>query len=383
MSIRRVLMLGASSSPVCGVRDYAGVLAGALRGRGVEVITSWWERDPGWGPARSARELGRWSARVARIAGDLRPDRVLWHYSVFTYAHRGIPVLAPLLPRALRSAGVPVVALLHELAYSFDRRGWRGPVLALTQRVALAGVLRSCAGAIVTTEQRALWLRGRPWLPRRPVAFVPVCAGVPAGTGESPGRCGRRPSVGVFGFGAEGFVPAPVASAVASLRTGGLDARLVLVGAPGAESAAGRAWRLAAAAAGCTDALDFTGTLEPGGLAEAIAGLDVLILPDEGGPSSRKTTMAAALASAKPVVAFDGPHKWDPLVSERALVLTPPTGESLAAELEALLRDDRRRKLQAERAADFYRRRMAPEVVAESVLAVLESARGGVVKAAP
>lgn len=373
MTVRRLLAMGASSSRVCGVRDYASVLHAALESRGVEVTTCWWERDAGWGLARSVRELRRWLQEAVFPRPHPPPDRVLWHYSVFTYGHRGIPVLAPLLARSLTRVGAPVVALLHEMAYSFGGRGWRGTTLALTQRAALAGLMRSAAGAIATTEERARWLQERSWLPRRPVAFVPVCPGIPPAAPRPALNGSRCPSIGVFGFGAEGFAPEPVASALARLRGWGLPARLVLVGSPGGESPQASAWSRAAAEAGCADALDFTGTLDPDALAEAIAGLGVLVMPDRGGPSPRKTTMAAALAHGTPVVAFDGPHRWEPLVREGAVVLSPPVGDALAERLEPLLRDGQLRSLQGERGAAFYSRRMAPGAVAEEVLRFLQS----------
>jgi glycosyltransferase involved in cell wall biosynthesis len=132
-------------------------------------------------------------------------------------------------------------------------------------------------------------------------------------------------------------------------------------------------WQAAARGAGCADALTFTGILGEEELAETILDLDVVVLPDEGGPTSRKTTLAAALAYGKAVVALDGPHRWEPLVLEQAVVLAPSTGEGLARELGSLLEDRKRRDQQGERAAAFYRRRMASEVIAASILAFLDS----------
>jgi glycosyltransferase involved in cell wall biosynthesis len=376
---RRILMVGASSTRICGVRDHARNLERALEELGQGVATLWWERNPGQGVTTALSEARAWASEIVRSVREWDPDCILWHYSVFTYGHRGVPLLVPLLARRLGAADMPLVAVLHEFAYSFGRRRWRGTVLALTQRAALFVLLRRCRALVVTTEERARWVLGHPWLPRRPIAFVPVCSNVPPRAGPRHRREGAALSVGVFGFGAEGFLADPVVSAVSRLRAGGLDISLVLLGSPGSESPQGRAWQAAARGAGCADALTFTGILDEEELANALSGLDVVVLPDEGGPTSRKTTLAAALAYGKPVVALDSPYRWEPLLLEQAVVLAPSTGEGLAQELEPLLEDRERRDQQGERAAAFYRRRMAPEVIAASILAFLDSVDSAVV----
>ena len=46
-----------------------------------------------------------------------------------------------------------------------------------------------------------------------------------------------------------------------------------------------------------------------------------IALVDEEGPTSRRTMLAAALAHGRPVVATDGPNRWDAPVTEGAIVL--------------------------------------------------------------
>ena len=76
----RLLVMGASDSPVCGVRDYNRVLQTALGQLGVEVETTWLERDSRAGLRAMISETRAWSARVRSAVTHLRPDWVLWHY---------------------------------------------------------------------------------------------------------------------------------------------------------------------------------------------------------------------------------------------------------------------------------------------------------------
>lgn len=378
----RFVVVGASSDQICGVREYARILSEELRRLGRGVDTSWWERGDQKGRWTSTwGNLSRW--RKDDLAQVLsRPERpvVVWHYSAFSYAIRGVPLFAPLWAWRLWRASGPVVVVLHELVYPWRRRGWRGLVFAVTQRMALVAVMLAASGVVVTTEERARWLRGRRWLPRRPLVSVPVFSNVPA-----PDHVGRRPPgspsvVGLFGYGSPGMQPALVTQAAALVAGRMPSLRLRLIGAPGRDSESGREWERAAAGAGL-DHLEFTGTLPPNELAEAIAATDVVVFPDECGPTSRKTTLAACLAAGRAVVALDGPQRWPALDQAGAVVVTRSTPEDLARELERLLRDDRGRRELERRAAAFYRERMAPERAAQQIASFAEGLIEPVVRA--
>ena len=184
----RLLVVGASASPTCGVRDYAAALDPWL-GSPEQV---WWERDPSWRAAdtrRSARRFGReLGAALAR-----RPDAVLWNYSTFDYGPRtawdrhGTPVHALSIARRLRAAHSPLVTVVHEAAYPFREREAEHNFLAAAQRAALAGVVAASDGLVAATGDRERWLRSRRWLPRRPLAPIPICAGLPG-----PSTRGKR-----------------------------------------------------------------------------------------------------------------------------------------------------------------------------------------------
>jgi glycosyltransferase involved in cell wall biosynthesis len=372
VSARRILIAGASSRTICGVRDHGRILEATLDERGVEAITLWWEREEFGSPREALRECRAWLRSVREAIEASRPAWVIWAYSPFPFSHRGVPFLTPVVSRALARARVPVAAFLHELAYPFGRNGWRGDAWAFTQRAALRSVARDSAALIVTTEERLGWLQTRRWLSQRPVLFTPVFSNVPP-TPEAHGRGGESElRVGVFGFGSENFRRHPVVSGLAALRAEGVEARLVLIGAPGATSAPATDWLRAADASGCREAVSFTGVLEPEGIARALRAMDVVVFPDELGPSARKGSLAASLSLGVPVVALDGPSRWDAAIAENALVLVDAEGARLADELRRLWRDTQARDALGERARNFYARRMAREVVTDRVLEFLD-----------
>jgi glycosyltransferase involved in cell wall biosynthesis len=358
----RIIVVGASTNPVCGTHDYAATLEPYLRSGDTEVETIWWERQVEPDPTA-------WLKRFeSAAASGSRPAVVLWHYSPFTYGTRGLPLLVPRVVRTLRRAGLPIVLIFHELAHRLDRRGLRGRLQGVSQRVALLPILRSASGAIVTTQDRAEWLSTRRWLPSVPVEFVPVPSNVPRTAFAAPTPNGAL-RIGVFGFRSDGHVVDVVTEAVprASERS-----RLVLLGAPGPDSLQADRWRTAAAASGCP--LEFTGVLEPQALSEALSGLDVVVFASSGGPTGRKGTLAAALAHGRPVVAIDGPERWESMVEEHAVVISEHDAGDLAAALALLGESPDLRRRQGERGHDFYRRHQSPEIVAARISAFARQA---------
>ena len=102
-------------------------------------------------------------------------------------------MLALILWRANR----PTVIVAHELAYPWGRRGWRGFLYALTQRLVLVPLVAACDVIVVTTEQRLDWVISRRWLPTWPRAMGPR---VQQSAGRDVGEdVAKSSGVGVFG----------------------------------------------------------------------------------------------------------------------------------------------------------------------------------------
>jgi hypothetical protein len=369
----RVAVVGVSEAAVCGVRDYAAVLTETLVAEGVSASTHWLTRTQSSLPAARA-EMAGWASTLERELRAAAPDLVLLHYSVFAYSYRGVPVFASRVVRALRAPGAPVISILHEIVYPFSKRGWRAKVWALSQRLLLIGVMRASDAVLVTADFRARWLASRRWLPRRPSALAPVHSALPPPRGEDRERFANR-TLGLFGYANQGASASIVLDALAALRESYPDAQLVLLGAPGAESAAGEEWLELARARGVAEAVSFSGTLPAAELSEALATCEVLLFADEGGPASRKSSLAAVLASGRPVVALDGPRRWQQLVDAAAISLVAPVPESLARAVRGLLADRLERDELGARGQRFARERMSPVAGARAIFDLFSQVR--------
>lgn len=357
------------------MRDYGHLLSEELCRRGFQGIERWVEND-----GLKFRPAVRATFDLVRRAWSLDPGSVvLWHYSPFAYAWRGIPLPGVFLGVLLRTRRNAVVTILHELAYPWGRRRKGGRVLALTQHAALLAVLAGSSEVVVTTEQRAQTLR-TPGLmgPRRPVHVVPVFSTMnpltarPERSAIPQNDDGWR--LGIIGFGSDGVQAELLFAALRQLE---LDEklRIVLLGAPGAGSIQGNRWTILAGAAGMSDAVEFTGVLPLEELGSHIGACDLVLLLDEEGPSSRRTMLAAALAHGRPVVCTDGPNRWQSLIRNGAVAVVPANAAELRETIRRLLEDAAERAQLGARAAEFYRCEMSLERAAEAVSAVLVTLR--------
>ena len=323
--------------------------------------------------ARGAwREVHAWARRLARDLQAERPDAVLLHYSVFDYAHRGVPLYVGAPMSALRETGVPVVAVLHELAYPWGRAGWRGAMWALTQRAALIDVLRSVSTVVVTADFQERWLESRRWAPRRLIAMAPVFSNLPAPQTQADRDPGNTAALGIFGYSYEGVATSLVLDAMRRLADEGVALQLRLLGSPGRSSPSGERWLAEARQRGLAAALWFSGALPAQELSNALAGCTVLVCPDRAGPSSRKGSLAASLLAGRPVVAIDGPRTWSRMSEQGALLLVEPEECALAKAVSELLHDAREADELGARGRTFHEQEMSVEVTAAAVGGLLE-----------
>jgi glycosyltransferase involved in cell wall biosynthesis len=364
---RPVLSVGLVPPGASGVRDYGRLLAAALRCRGGHVDELWLENA-----GVRLRPSFVTSVRLLRLCRQVpRGGKVLWHYSSFAYCLRGVPLPGVLLGLTLRARGARVLTVLHEPAYPWGRRGLHGRVQAVTQSLALPLVLMGSTAVVVTTERRALGLRRAPWPFGSRVIMAPVFSTVEV---APPG--GRRPkesfAVGVLGYTGDGARPDLIFAAMAELRPR-IDIRAVLLGAPGPTSPEGQRCQALAAEAGVADRVEFTGVVPTEELSRRLQDCDVVLLVNEEGPSSRRTTLAITLAHGMPLVCVDGPDRWEALVADDAAVLVPAEADALSSAVERLLVDPSERRRLGERARHCYERRMALESVAATIAGALEA----------
>ncbi|MCW3057593.1 MAG: glycosyltransferase [Solirubrobacterales bacterium] len=370
----RVAVVGMSAGPICGARDHAILLAEAMGRAHVQSSLHWLLRTES--PLRAARtEIRGWTRQLASELGDGQSDAVLFHYSVFAYAHRGIPVFVRPTLTALRSSGLPLITVLHEFAFPWRLDGLRGKIWAVTQRAALIEVMRASAAVVVTTDFRADWLASRRWLPKRPSVVAPVFSNLPA-PAESPRAERHARRVGIFGYSYDRGTVGLVLDAIRLLREEGLDVELLLLGAPGPSSPAGELWAAQARSRAVEAASSFSGTLPAQDLSNALGSCDVLLFADRSGPTSRKTTLAASLASGRGVLAFDGPRRWADPVAADALRLVEPSANALADSMRMLLADEGLREALGVRGREFAEKQMSVDRSAEIVSALVDEVVG-------
>jgi glycosyltransferase involved in cell wall biosynthesis len=371
----RLAVVGMSTSPTCGARDHALLLARALDRERVSCSLHWLAREH-----ESLRaghtEIHEWTRTLAEELARERPDAVLLHYSSFSFAYRGVPLyLRPTLS-ALGRCSIPLVSFMHELVYPWRAGDWRGNVWAVTQRAALIDLMRASQAAVLTTDFRVQWLASRWWLARRPMAIAPVFSNLPAPTSATPPAWREQRLIGLFGYSFQGAAAALVLDALRLLLDRGMDVQLRLLGAPGRASGAGQSWLAQAGARGLADALSFTDTLPAGELSNELAACELLLSVDPPGPTSRKGTLAASLASGRPVIAIDGPRSWSELAAADAAIVVAPTSEALAGAIAELLADEPRREALGARGQAFAERRMSVEHSAEVVARLLRELLG-------
>jgi glycosyltransferase involved in cell wall biosynthesis len=371
-----VAVVGVSVSPNCGVRDHARLLSEELERSGISSSTHWLQRGERTSLRSSRAQMRAWTRTLAAELQANPPAAILLHYSVFAYSHRGLPLFVHPTVSALRRSRRPIVTMLHEFAYPWRYSGWRGDAWALSQRTLLIDVVRSSAALMVATEPRAQWLTSRAWLPSRPVVVSPVFSNLPPpAAGSRPD--GSHPRIGIFGYSYDGAGVSLVLDAIGALRTRGIELELLLLGAPGASSAAGERWLAAAGARGLGEAISFSGALPAQALSDELAACELVLFADPAGPSPRKTTLAGSLASGRPLVAIDGPLGWSELVRSDAARVVEPTPRALADALGELLSDEEGRDALGARGREFAARSMSVASSARALGALLEDLRRG------
>jgi glycosyltransferase involved in cell wall biosynthesis len=272
---------------------------------------------------------------------------------------------------ALRLSQAPVVIVMHEFAYPWRYRDWRGNMWALTQRMALLAVMRAAAAVIATADLRVTWLQSRWWLPRRRALIAPVFSNLPPPSAAA--RHHAEPVIGLFGY---AYVTPTtieiVLDSLGELWRRGVRPRLTLLGSPGRSSSAGATWLAAARSRDLAEGLSFSGVLPGQELSDALASCDVLLFADTAGPTSRKGSLAASLASGRPVLAIDGPQSWRELVHAHAVRIVEPTSAALADGIASLLLDEGARASLGARGRSFAEDQMGVGRTVQAVRTLLD-----------
>jgi glycosyltransferase involved in cell wall biosynthesis len=345
--------------PGCGgVGDYTSQLAAALAAAGDDVVIC----VPGSGlaPVPIPRvelvllpdRFGRKSRAALDRIQQTRQAKLLVQYVPNAFGARGgnVPLCRWLGER--RDRGDSVAVMFHEPYFYF---GWRAPhrnALALVQRAMAVMLLHAADEVYASTSAWTHYLV--PFAPRsapRPIT-LPIPSTIPVHA-----KSAARSQARVVGhFGSYGPHIAPLLRdtlikliesdrSISALCMGqGSDA---FVRELPANRAAGR--------------VRSTGYASPGEIAAAIAACDLMIQPYPDGVTTRRTTVMAGLANARPVLTTDGALTETLWHTTRAVALEPVDAGALARHAGALLSNPLRLADLAARGEAAYRAHFALE----------------------
>lgn len=366
-----VTMVGVSPPGASGVRDYGLQLSDELRRRGLAVEERWLENS-----GDRLSEALRVSAQLLCMALRLETrGALIWHYSPVVYGIRGLPAPGVLLGLIVRLRGGHVVSVVHELSYTYRPNvdPPRARVKALVQQLALRAVIYGSTDVVVTTERRRASLETRAVGRSRRVHVIPVFPTIPYVSAPPEGDTCAAFVIGVPAYAGDGVRPDILLDALSKLEWAE-TCRILLLGAPGADSVDGRRWLHLAAEHGMQDSVQFTGVVDAAEFSRHLQACDVVALVNEEGPSSRKTSLAVSLAHGRPVVSLDGYNRWDELVEAGAVRLVVDAA-ALGATLAALRDSPAERVALANRGMEFATERMNLRCMADAFMAVLREER--------
>jgi glycosyltransferase involved in cell wall biosynthesis len=324
----RILMVCPSYPPqdlTCGVGDYTRCLAEELarQGEQVTVIASAEYRGPARGGVTVLPILDG-PAPWWRVAAA---DVVNLQYAPDLYRGRRAALRATLL--------VPTVVTVHTLLDA-----------TAGSRAAALWLLASARAVVAANEEVSGMVRRRlPWLGRR-LSEIPIgsnIAAVPAGdplaTRAALGVPARAPLLVHFGLVYPGKGMETLLAALAELRGGVPEARLVVVGDT---RAADRAYRVElealAVRLGVAAAVAWTGRRPDDEVSRILAAADLFVAPFDGGASIRRGSLMAGIAHGLPVVSTAAAVASAYLRDGDNVALVPPRdARALAARLAALL----------------------------------------------
>lgn len=272
-----------------GVGDFASQLAAGIRAAGTKA-TALAAGEDGW------RGLPAPGGRA-----------VILNYVPQDFARGGAAAVSAWLAGARRS-GSPVVVVVHEFLPPRDTLRRRVAAVVLSRR--LRRVLRHATSVVVTHQVAKDELAALGFAPSAVV--IPVGSNIPVASGKAHAE--RGPFV-MFGQPAS-FAPALV-RAIASELAPGHEVRW-LTRSAGEAAAFCRAHRV-----------DGQRVIVLAGRAAAevsdqMASASAALAPIADGVSTRRTSVAAALAHGLPVVGTDGPCTTDALRQSGAFLLTAP-----------------------------------------------------------
>ena len=361
----------------CGVGDFTRLLASALVAGGAEtlILAGQGYRGPerrpegkvlriadAWGPralrrvAAACREEGA-HALLVQYAPDLYPPHPYWINAL------------PLAMKAL-APGIPVVVSMHTVGVSSP-----GSMLG-------AGLMILSAGGVVATNEEVTHLVGKYLRPAmRKTAGIPIGANVEPPRRDAEARRQARARLireeglpaetailAHFGLYYPGKGAEQILDAAGAWKRQGRAFRLYMIGARRGDDG-GFYERLQARghAQGLGEELVWTGYLPGEGVTRLLLGADLFLAPYDGGISTRRGSLMAALAHGLPVVSTPARVPTAHFREGENFASVPfADASALAGRVAALLDDPARREKLAQGASALAERFAWPKIAEQT-----------------
>ena len=346
--------------PHCGgVGDYTAQLAAALASAGDDVAVCVPESSVTPDPIPRVElivlpdRFGRHSRAALERIQQGRRAKLLVQYVPNAFGARGgnLPFCRWLGQR--RDRGDSAAVMFHEPYFYF---GWHAPqrnALALVQRAMAALLLRAADEVYVSTSAWNQYLT--PFAPRS--ASSPVTAPIPSTIPVHAPLGPRSESRSVGHFGSYGPHIAPLLrDTFVKLLELDLGVSVLCIG-QGSEAFA----RDLSSDRTFSGRVRSTGYAPRGEIASAIAACDLMIQPYPDGVTTRRTTVMAGLANARPVLTTNGALTETLWHTTRAVALEPVDADALVERAGALLSNQRHLADLAARGEAAYRAHFALE----------------------
>jgi glycosyltransferase involved in cell wall biosynthesis len=339
MSGQRVIaLLGRPDAPTDAVEEYCRYLREALLAEDFELVierVAWSER--GWTRALSS---------LRRRAKGWRGAWVLVQYTALAWSARGFPLRLPQVLKILKSAGIRVGVVFHDIEPFSGTRLIDGMRRRAQLQVMLKSLRLSDAAVFTVPMEKISWIRHQ----FAKGCFIPVGANLPT-SGEANSRkgisTGGKLSVAVFsitGGEAGRWEIENIVEAVrfAASRVGNL--RLIILGRNAQHAEAELRERFNDSGV----ELHVLGVLPGESVVRSLSVSDVLLFV-RGPISTRRSSAIAGIACGLPVVAFEGSETAAPITEAGVALFSPKRKGDLGDVLLRVLEDEHYRASLAQR----------------------------------
>lgn len=334
-----------------GVGAYTAALGRALLGLGVQVSVFTDRRatfsPQGGNNPQTYPQADRWGwGTLGKIAAQARAIGAGWVHVQYQTAAFGMHPAINFGPLLWRRQGLRVAWSYHDLLvpYLFPKAG-AGLRRWVTERPAFSAEV-----TIVTNEQDRRQLAGRV----ANLTAIPIGSNIQGKRLTADERRAVRAGwgygddvllLGYFGFLNRSKGGLTLVESLHRLVCGGRNAHLLMIGERvGASDPTNYAYlqevEARIGALGLGDRVRWSGRLDDAGVADALNGLDVLVMPYSDGASLRRGTLMAGLANGCAIVTTTPRTPLPELVDGREWLTVPPEAGEATAQAVLRIADD-------------------------------------------